>query len=398
MVQRGVSIGHTHFGDEGNLPGSSNLHKDVEIASHTPSYRQYDSSFICSENGGNQVCNNDTIGERSLVTPTSSGHFSNSRASPRRIEWQSRLEIKEFSGLQRVGPRTSGFLCNLPKVGETRYRSICFTPISSFAPVYGMETRPTCYSSRCTSAGVEKFLPVCVSAIFSHRQGIVESEARRGLHDFSHTTVANTTMVWTASANGNCRPSTLAPQARSSEECKGGNTSFVEEQVTSISGLENFRKILASEKISRQAAELITNSRAKGTNYNYQSAWKKWSGWCSQQQVDPFKCSLSFILNFLASLFEQGLEYSTINTHRSAISAYHEPIEGFAVGKHPRVCALTTGVFKVRPSRPRFVFIWDVEQVLNYLDSLPPFPQLSTMILVSKLAMLLALCSASRGV
>ena len=41
-------------------------------------------------------------------------------------------------------------------------------------------------------------------------------------------------------------------------------------------------------------------------------------------------------------MFELGLEYSTINTHRSAISVFHEPIEGFSVGKISKVCNLMT--------------------------------------------------------
>ena len=55
-------------------------------------------------------------------------------------------------------------------------------------------------------------------------------------------------------------------------------------------------------------------------------------------------------------MFELGFEYSTINTHRSAISAIHEQIEGegFSVGKHPNVCNLMTGVYNKIPAKPRY--------------------------------------------
>ena len=40
------------------------------------------------------------------------------------------------------------------------------------------------------------------------------------------------------------------------------------------------------------------------------------------------------IANFLSSEFENGKQYSTLNTYRSAISATHPPIEGYPVGQH----------------------------------------------------------------
>ncbi|XP_057310573.1 uncharacterized protein LOC130648537 [Hydractinia symbiolongicarpus] len=46
----------------------------------------------------------------------------------------------------------------------------------------------------------------------------------------------------------------------------------------------------------------------------------------------------------------------------SAISAYHNRINSVNVGEHPRICLLMTGVFNLRPTKPRFTFIWDVQR------------------------------------
>ena len=105
---------------------------------------------------------------------------------------------------------------------------------------------------------------------------------------------------------------------------------------------------------------------------------------------------IPLVAHFFADLFHTGLEYSTIDTHRSSISAVHDPIEGFSVGKHPKVCNLLTVVFNKRPPKPKYCFVWDVEAVLKYLTCLPPNDLLSTKMLTLKLAMLLALTSASR--
>ena len=52
--------------------------------------------------------------------------------------------------------------------------------------------------------------------------------------------------------------------------------------------------------------------------------------------------SICFV-NHLSFLFDAGLEYRTIGCHRTAISAYHDYIDGKPVGQHPKVCALTKG-------------------------------------------------------
>ena len=63
--------------------------------------------------------------------------------------------------------------------------------------------------------------------------------------------------------------------------------------------------------------------------------------------------SLSDIANFLSSEFENGKQYSTLNTYRSAISATHPPIEGYPVGQHLIVCRLLQGMFNERLPQPK---------------------------------------------
>ena len=66
-------------------------------------------------------------------------------------------------------------------------------------------------------------------------------------------------------------------------------------------------------------------------------------------------------------MFDSGYEYRTLCTHRSAISALHNNIEGRPVGEHPQVSSLITGVFNNRPPQPKYNFIWDVQLVLDYV-------------------------------
>ena len=152
------------------------------------------------------------------------------------------------------------------------------------------------------------------------------------------------------------------------------------------------------EGISSSAAKLISMSRRPGSIAGYESAWNKWVSWCCRQQIDPVCAPLSGILNYLSTLFEKGLQHRTINSHRSAISAYHNYVDGKPVGQHPRVCALLTGVFNQRPPQLRYTFVWDVKIAFVYLKTnVSVNSKLSDKDLTHKLTILRALSSASRA-
>ena len=118
--------------------------------------------------------------------------------------------------------------------------------------------------------------------------------------------------------------------------------------------LAGIRQSLESRGISEKAVSLICASWRWGTEKSYSSAWGLWQGWSSKRHINPLSASLSDIANFLSSEFENGKQYSTLNTYRSAISATHPPIEGYPVGQHPIVCRLLQGMFNERPPQPRY--------------------------------------------
>jgi len=82
---------------------------------------------------------------------------------------------------------------------------------------------------------------------------------------------------------------------------------------------------------------------------------------------------------------------------RSAISTYHEPIEGLRVGEHKLIIQLMKGVNIKNPPKPRYCVIWDVEVVLNCLRNFPADDEATLKLLTKKTVMLLALATVSRG-
>ena len=115
------------------------------------------------------------------------------------------------------------------------------------------------------------------------------------------------------------------------------------------------------------------------------------------RESDSFRPALADITSFLSDCFNEGLEYRTLNTYRSALSGVLPPVDGFPVGQHPLVVRLLKGVQNLRPALPRYKHCWDVDTVLDYLRSLPSNKDLSLKILTHKLAALLALTSPERS-
>ena len=55
-----------------------------------------------------------------------------------------------------------------------------------------------------------------------------------------------------------------------------------------------------------------------------------------------------------------------------------------------------TSIFNKRPPKPRYIFVWDIETVLNYLSKLPDNLNLPIRVLSHKLALLLPLAAVPR--
>lgn len=100
-------------------------------------------------------------------------------------------------------------------------------------------------------------------------------------------------------------------------------------------------------------------------------------------------------MQFLTDQFDQGLQYRTVNTLRSAISMTHPDVDNQPVGSHPLLSRLLKGMFNARPPAPRYSISWDVSTVIDYLGTCPT-DSLSVLALARKLATLMALTNADR--
>ena len=115
------------------------------------------------------------------------------------------------------------------------------------------------------------------------------------------------------------------------------------------------------------------------------------------RNVGPYACDVKFFVNFLAALFQQGLQHRTVNTIRSAISGTHDRVEGLPIGQHPLVTKVMKGIYNERPPQPKYTTTWDVGQVVGHLRSLGQNESLSLKQLTMKLVLVMALVQACRA-
>ena len=97
-------------------------------------------------------------------------------------------------------------------------------------------------------------------------------------------------------------------------------------------------------------------------------------------------------------MFDSGLNYSTLNTARSALSNVISFSDNASVyfGKHPLVIRFMRGVFTLRPKLPKLADVWNSADVLNYINGMGKNCDMTLMNLSLKLSMLLALVYVER--
>lgn len=119
--------------------------------------------------------------------------------------------------------------------------------------------------------------------------------------------------------------------------------------------------------VSKSAVWLLMAYRRGGTTKHYSVYTKNWTAFCLQKKVDNLQPPIREVLDFLSELFNQGLSYSAINSARGALSSYVSLDDGYMVEHDPLVCRLVKGVFQLRPPKPKYTEVGDVQVVWTYL-------------------------------
>ena len=332
-----------------------------------------------------------------MAIPPSKENNSDSRVYPIPTKQGCGLSVQKRFRLDRVETLRDYISEDLSNLGPPRNRPVRLKTKLSGPKVFQLETRPPSLSNRCFPTAVVKRAAICIPTILPNREGDSKGNTGSSRVDSHCPTLDSTDLVSLTTRKSGRKPNKNSNQAKVVIKSQRGNPSTIGKQNPQVSGMENLRKNLQDKGISERAAKLITTARSIGTRENYNTAWRKFHSWCSGRKIDPFRCDVSGILEFLSELFELGYQYRTINNYRSAISAFHEKADGIPVGKNNLVCSLMLGISNERPPQPRYTNVWDVQLVLNYLLSLPYNDRLTLKQLTLKTVGLLALSQINRG-
>ena len=153
-----------------------------------------------------------------------------------------------------------------------------------------------------------------------------------------------------------------------------------------------------SSTLSEQAIEIIGHSLAPGTSKQYKYYLTRWEEYCNGKNIDPYKATVQSGIAFLTELYHSSnIGYSAINTARSALSLVIES-DSEKFGSLPLVRRFMRGIFKLRPSLPKYMVTYDTYIVFEYLERIDSEnPETPLKEVSYKLAMILCLLSGQRN-
>ena len=109
--------------------------------------------------------------------------------------------------------------------------------------------------------------------------------------------------------------------------------------------------------------------------------------------MDPVNCPVGAVLEFLQERFSAGLSHSTLKVYVGALSAFHVPLSGSSLGRHPFISRFLCGTLRLRPAVCTRVPTWDLAIVLEGLSLAPfePIEEVSEKFITLKTIFLLAI-------
>ena len=265
----------------------------------------------------------------------------------REAECPDRSQIKNFQWFHRMDVQSKDFQGNGSQAWSIRHRPICVESEPPDTGVRIMATRAKCSDDRCFQSDIGLPPELSISSIQPDSSVPQKDTERSSRMHFHCTSLEKQTVVSNSSVNVVTPAFTVTSVMISSSAPRNEQDShLLYPKVFQTSCMESFRQRLQGQGFPQEVSDILLSSWRKSTARQYESAWRSWSGWCDSWQINCFSTFIKNILTYLADLFhEKGLQHRTINVYRSAISAFHIPIDGMVIGKHPLASKFMKGVF-----------------------------------------------------
>ena len=391
---------HKCEGDNCGRPCHQNLCEMETAEVVTSAGGQHGGSSLHCQPRGHQEPRSSEVCKENLGVFVREEHSDLSRMAPLTPEQGSGRGIQKRLGLLGVATGPNSLPSALPiSEGCSNDRSVRFQNLSSSSTVHDLEGGPRGNCSERIAPGLDGRTGICLPSLPSDRESSSKAEETRNRFGLSLSHLAVAALVVENSRNGDKSPSQASFEKRPSFQSKRGDppTSGSGTKSSSSGSMAALRRRLETDNLSEKSIQLISNSRRASTRSNYESIWSQFCGWCSKRGADPVHCPISTVLDYLSDLHHGGSSLSLIKSHRSAISAFHAQIDGLPVGKCENTSLLIRGIGNSKPIVHKYVPVWDVSKVLDYVKARPE-PELSDLKFLSqKLVTLLAITSLHRG-
>ena len=296
-----------------------------------------------------------------------------------------------------VAPMPTGSSRNIPTDGQPINRPVCDSRKQADSSILFQVSGQPSIPHRQPVDELGGNIRLCISPNLFNSTSPREDREIHLHRSANNSILAQEILVPKSPRVANRSTNQITEQTRSVDTSPGEIAPSLPRQ-TPTSGLETERQSLLAEGLSEEVVDTIQHSIRGSSARCYDRMWAVFVRWCNQKNANPSSAPLNQVLAFLQSLVNQGLAYRTIGVYRSAISKFHDLIEGVAVGQHPRVTRFMRGAFLKNPPSRTLIPTWDVNIVLKFLCQSPfePLHMASIQSLTLKTAFLVALASARR--
>ena len=399
MAQRRKNVArHKRIGAHSSRKGNQNLYKRFSSKTCAYFYRQHNSLVIPEQKGGHEKSKFDKNCKKNLVLGRTKAIFDHGTLDSLKRKHPGGLPVETGRKRRRLAPPRGDFQTDCQGDGNPISRRIRFAQHAPTDALLELGPRPKIGGNKCFGSELEPTLSLPFPPFLFTAQGTEESsEPESGQSYFDSSTLARPTLVPNAFEHGDKGTNPSASGSGPVNKSHEGESPSFRPRKPQAGGIPDFQQRLVGKGLSAKAAHVIANSRRKSSTRTYQGPWSRWVHWCDRRDFDPFTTPVENVINFLTDLFDEGLKYRTLGVYRSAISAYHDPINGLAVGELKEVSTFMSGVDNIRPAVPKFCTIWDVDAPINYLSRLGEDSNLSWEQLNLKLSAFLAIVNFKRA-
>ena len=162
------------------------------------------------------------------------------------------------------------------------------------------------------------------------------------------------------------------------------------------------RQVLEGKELMPGVVSTILSCRRASSNRLYSGYILKWQAYCKRSGINPLAPSVANLLNFLQELREEPdthRGYSAICTARATVGSVIVLNDKNEILEDPHIKLYIKGLFNIEPPQPRFMCVWDPNDVIDTLKLPPwsPSKNLNLSELSKKVIFLILITSGQRG-